>query len=314
MWSHAWTLARLAVTIAVLAWVARGLDGEAALAAVRGFTWPVIVATLVLVGVDRLLMFRRWRLLMKPTTTLESRQLARIFFVTSFLGSFLPAGVGGDAARAYAVGRRTGQTGAAVASVVVDRWLGLLAVGLSGCAGLLISLTAVPESARALVLVATVLLVAGSVAGLWADRIVASLMPDALRHTWPGRMAVRLAGALSAYRAHGHILGRVAVLSFLVQALRIVLAWVLGQGLGIPVPFRYYWVFMPINILVILLPISLGGFGLPQGTMVWSLGPLGVEPTRAFLLSTLFVGLGIIGNLPGAWLYLSGPAAARPRA
>jgi glycosyltransferase 2 family protein len=120
-------------------------------------------------------------------------------------------------------------------------------------------------------------------------------------------MAVRLADGLSAYRAHGHILGRVAVLSFLVQALRIVLAWVLGQGLGILVPFRYYWVFMPLNILVILLPVSLGGFGLPQGTMVWTLGPLGVEPTAAFLLSSLFVGLSIIGNLPGAWMYLTGP-------
>jgi len=304
---HAWTLVRLAVTVGVLAWVARGLNGQAALAAVRGFTWPVVAAALVLVGIDRLLMFWRWRLLVQPTTTLAPQHLARIFFVTSFLGSFLPAGVGGDAARAYAVGRRTGQTGAAVASVVADRWLGLLAVGLSGCAGLLVSLTAVPETARALVVAATALLVAGSVAGLWADRVVATLMPDALRHTWPGRTAVRLAEALSAYRAHGHILGRVAVLSFLVQALRIVLAWVLGQGLGILVPFRYYWVFMPLNILVILLPISLGGFGLPQGTMVWTLGPLGVEPTAAFLLSSLFVGLSIIGNLPGAWMYLTGP-------
>jgi len=67
---------------------------------------------------------------------------------------------------------------------------------------------------------------------------------------------------------------------------------------------------MPINILVILLPLSIGGFGLPQGTMIWTLAPLGVDATAAFLLSTLFVGLGIVGNLPGIWLFLTGPARA----
>jgi uncharacterized membrane protein YbhN (UPF0104 family) len=310
-----WTLVRIGVTIAVLGWVLQGLDGAAALAALRRFTWPTVLVSLVLVAIDRVLMFWRWRLLVQPTTSIGDHHLARIFFISSFLGSFLPAGLGGDAARAFAVGRQTGQGGPALASVVVDRWIGLLAVGLSGCAGLLISLDAVPGAARLVVLIATVVLVTGSLAGLWADQVVNRVMPDALRHTWPGRMAVRLAGALAAYRAHGHVLGRVAILSFTVQALRIVLAWVLGRGLGIDVPFRYYWVFMPINILVILLPISLGGFGLPQGTMIWTLGPLGVEPTAAFLLSTLFVGIGIIGNLPGAWLYLTGPSAPpRPSA
>lgn len=304
-----WTLVRIAVTAAVLAVLLRGLDAAAAMTALRGFTGSAIAASLTLVAIDRVLMFWRWRLLVRPTTTVGDHQLTRIFFISSFLGSFMPAGVGGDAARAIAVGRETGQTGQAVASVLVDRWLGLLAVGLSGCAGLLVSLRVVPQPARALVLVATVLLVAGSVAGLWADRLVARLLPEVLRSTRLGQMVIRLAGALAAYRFHGHVLARVAALSFAVQALRIVLAWVLGRGLGITLPFSYYWLFMPVNILVILLPVSLGGFGLPQGTMIWTLGPLGVDATPAFLLSTLFVGIGIIGNLPGAWLYLTGPPA-----
>ena len=93
-----------------------------------------------------------------------------------------------------------------------------------------------------------------------------------------------------------------------VQGSRIVLAWLIGASLGIPLPFGYYWAFMPLNILVILIPVSLGGFGLPQGAMVWTLGPLGVPATAAFLLSTLFVGAGVIGNLPGALLFATGRA------
>jgi uncharacterized membrane protein YbhN (UPF0104 family) len=251
-------------------------------------------------------MLQRWLLLIRPIVAMPSADLTRIFFVSSFLGSFLPAGVGGDAARAWSVSRRTGQSSAAVASVVLDRWLGLLAVGLSGCLGVFWSVAALPRGARPLILLVTVVLAVGGVAGLFADRVVTAMVPAARRQSWPGRLVVRLGGAMASYRAHGGALTRVAVLSFTVQAVRIAIAYVLGLGLGIGLPFSYYWVFMPLNILVILLPVSLGGFGLPQGTMVWTLAPLGVDATLAFLLSTLFVCMGIVGNLPGAWLYATG--------
>ena len=50
----------------------------------------------------------------------------------------------------------------------------------------------------------------------------------------------------------------------------------LGLGLGLTVPSRYYLLFMPLGLLMLLLPISVSGFGLPQGVIVWLLRPLGV--------------------------------------
>ena len=301
-----WSVIRVAITVAIFAWVVRRIDGPAAWQALRQFDGSALAAGLLLIAADRQLMMQRWRLLVRPSTDLPDAELTRIFYVSSFIGSFLPAGVGGDAARAYAVGRHLGNSGPALASVVVDRWLGLLAVAISGCGGLLVSLHLVPDAARTLVVVATVLLLAGSLVGMWADRLATSLMPPAALHTRPGRIVMRLATAIGDYRRHGGLLGRVMALSFVVQAVRILLAWSIGYGLGLTLPLKYYWVFMPLNILVILLPLSMGGFGLPQGTMIWTLGPLGVDPTRAFLLSTLFVAAGIVGNIPGAWMYLTG--------
>ena len=93
-------------------------------------------------------------------------------------------------------------------------------------------------------------------------------------------------------------------LSVLVQLLRILQAFGLGLGLGLTVPFAYYLVFMPIGLLMLLLPISVSGFGLPQGVMVWLLRPLGVPDELSLALTTLIVLSGLFGNLPGAWLYL----------
>jgi len=63
-------------------------------------------------------------------------------------------------------------------------------------------------------------------------------------------------------------------------------------------------VFMPIVLLLLLLPVSISGFGLPQAAMVWILTPAGVPDAAAFAMSTLFILAGLAGNLPGAFLYL----------
>jgi uncharacterized membrane protein YbhN (UPF0104 family) len=93
--------------------------------------------------------------------------------------------------------------------------------------------------------------------------------------------------------------------SLVVQFLRITQAYLLGLGLGLTVPFSYYLLFMPVGLLILLLPISISGFGLPQGVIVWLLRPAGVDDSTAFALSTLIVLTGLAGNLPGLWLWLS---------
>jgi hypothetical protein len=301
-----WTLGRVLLTIAIFAYVLRGFDVDAARIALRRFSAIAIEETLVLIAIDRSIMLWRWLILIRAVSPAPTRQLARIFFVSSFLGSFLPAGVGGDAARAFQVGRQTGRVGGAIASVVVDRWIGLLAVGISGCVGVLASLAVVPDELRELTLIMTVALILSGVATLYADRIVDRIFPGRGDGDWLINAIRRFSSALAVYRRHPRDLWIVGALSLAVQAARITLAWVIGSGLGITLPFSYYWVFMPLNILIILLPLSLGGFGLPQGTMVWTLGPLGVAPTEAFLLSLLFVLAGVVGNLPGALLYAFG--------
>jgi uncharacterized membrane protein YbhN (UPF0104 family) len=143
----------------------------------------------------------------------------------------------------------------------------------------------------------------GSVAVVWADLWIRWL-PSSW-HAWtPVRLPLRIADAVAEYRQQPGTLAIVFALSVLVQLLRILQAFSLGLGLGLTVPFAYYLVFMPIGLLMLLLPISVSGFGLPQGVMVWLLRPLGVPDELSLALTTLIILSGLFGNLPGAWLYL----------
>jgi uncharacterized membrane protein YbhN (UPF0104 family) len=308
----AWTSVRVVITIVIFAFILRDLDWRAAGDALSRFSTAALLAYLALIAADRLLMLARWIILMRMTARVPATELARIFLVSSFVGSFLPSGVGADAARAISVTRQTREPNEAVASVVIDRLFGLQAVAIAGCLGVLLIRYPVPEALLRVTLISSLIMVAISVGGLFAD-VIAARLPAGVRQSWVGQAALRLGSALGAYRSRRDILWRVAALSFVVQAVRVLLAWVIGRGLGITLPFAYYWVFMPLNILLTLLPLSVGGFGVPQGAMVWSLGPLQVSATEAFLLSLLFTIAGTIGNLPGAILYLTSSGARTRR-
>ena len=104
----------------------------------------------------------------------------------------------------------------------------------------------------------------------------------------------------------GAFLSAVLACSLAVQFLRIVQAYSLGRGLGIDVPLTAYVAFIPLILLVMLLPVTFNGIGTSQVAFVWFFARAGVPAASAFALSVLFVALGIIGNLPGGLLYAFG--------
>ena len=305
---------RAGITGAILVYLLREIDAGAALQAMLDTDGRALVIVAWLVLADRGVMIWRWLLLLRASgTDISTGDAARIFLVSSFVGSFLPAGVGGDAARAYALGERTSRRGAAVASVAIDRILGVVAIALMGSLGALLYARTRPDSDLQLPAVVIALAVgAASIAACWADRWIRWL-PERLWHVTPVRLMLRIADGLAAYRATPGTLAVVFTLSVVVQWLRILQAYGLGLGLGIDVPFTYYLVFMPIGLLMLLLPVSISGFGLPQTVMVWLLRPLGVPDPLSLALTTLIILSGLFGNLPGAWLYLRA-GRARPNA
>ena len=102
-------------------------------------------------------------------------------------------------------------------------------------------------------------------------------------------------------------------LSFVVQVMRVLQAYVFGRGLGIDVAFSYYLAFMPVCILIILLPISIGGLGVAQGVTIALLRPVGVPDEQSFALSTILVLAALLSATPGALLLIRHRmAGARP--
>jgi uncharacterized membrane protein YbhN (UPF0104 family) len=298
------TAARLLITAAILAYLLRSIDVGASVHAMLRMNPWWFAFTLALVAVDRLVMAIRWLLLLRAAgVDISAGTALRIFLTSSFVGSFLPAGVGADAARAYEVASRTSRGSQAVASVGIDRMLGLVAIAVLGIAGLAGWSRHVDPDLRQRLMAAAVLAGAATLAVFWVDTLFGAVVPEGWQSTRWGARAMRLAGAIGAYRRHPRVLLQVMVLSIAVQFVRVLQAYGLGRGLNLEIGLSYYMVFMPVAMLLLLLPVSISGFGLPQAAIVWLLRPVGVPDADALALSTLIIVIGIIGNLPGALLY-----------
>jgi uncharacterized membrane protein YbhN (UPF0104 family) len=294
---------RALMTLGVLAILATRIDMGASVAALLRLQPGAAAAVLLLLAADRAVMIWRWLILLRASgAAISAKSAAWVYLVSSFVGGFLPAGVGADAARAYTLSLRTSRASEAVASVAIDRLLGLLSILVMAVVGVAAVGQQIGHLTNAIVLLLTIF--TGAAGVLWADRWIRAAVPDAWHQSRPGARALRLADALSRYRGHRPALATVFLLSVGVQVLRIVQAWLLGRGIGIDVPFSYYLFFMPIGLIALLLPISISGIGAPQGIIVWLLRPRGVPEPDALALSTLIVVTGIVANLPGAWLYL----------
>lgn len=295
-------IVRLAITGIILALLARGIDVGASLSAIASIDLRYLALVLGLVALDRCVMIWRWILLLRSSgIAIETRTAARIFLTSSFVGSFLPAGVGADAARAYGLSRESASGSEALASVAVDRVLGVVSITVMALVGL-IAWPPAQRDPRYLVAIAAMLV--ASRAFFSANWWLRTFIPGWLQEHRLVKKLLRLGDALERYKGRRSTIAHVMVWSLVVQVLRITQAYYLGVGLGITVPYSYYLLFMPIGLLMLLLPISISGFGVPQGIIVWLLRPVGVPAPLSLALSTLIILTGLAGNLPGLWLWL----------
>jgi uncharacterized protein (TIRG00374 family) len=310
-------LIRPAIALALTGWILWRAHPSAVVDAARDANLSWIAAAIALVLIDRALMAYRAVALLAPIEPPQRPPLGdvvRIFFESTFLGTFLPASIGGDAARAFALAQLQVPGAAAVASVLMDRLLGVVSILIVGVAGLLLSRSGDFASTRAIELSLGI----GGLAALAASTVVFSERAAAAAQSiaaWlPFAPLRRIGGELTratrAYGTHHGTLAAVLAASVAVQAIRIVQAYCLGRALHIDAPLAVYFEFIPLILLVMLLPVSINGIGPSQVAFVWFFSRAGVPDAQSFALSILFVALGIVGNLPGGFIWATKRKAA----
>ena len=313
-------IARIAVAAALTGYLLWRSDPAAVGSAARHADASWILVAVLLVLVDRALMAWRWAMLLCIVDERDRPPLGRlleVFFVSTFVGTFLPASIGADAVRAYSISRDRVAGADAVASVFMDRMLGVASLLVMGAVGVALvrdlaanAFVFASLTLTAAVTLVTVLMIFSERFGVWCASL-AGAMPIATAR----RVGGAIIESVRRYaRFHGQLVNVLAA-SVGVQVLRIVQAYCLGRSLGIEAGLTIYFAFIPVILLIMLLPVTINGLGTSQAAFVWFFGRVGVDAAPAFALSILFVALGVVGNLPGGLLYaMKGLAPVRGNA
>jgi hypothetical protein len=261
---------------------------------------------LVLISIERALFAYKWKaLLATKEMNIPFWSMLKIYYISNFLGVFLPSTVSVDVIRAYHLNKGTGNLVESVSSVFVDKMLSLLAILL---VPLIVSLAYVKKSGDLRIVWVVVSLLAGFClcVVLMLNRTIVEriLQVGAIFSPRLARWFTVLHGSICAYLDNKEILALVFGLSGIIQITRVLGIFVLGLSLGVQVSIVHYFIFVPIINLIAILPIALAGIGIQEGSFVYFFSQIGVGPTDAFTLSILGNVAVIISILPGGMFYL----------
>ncbi len=304
--------AKLVVTGACFWYVFKQVDPIQTLSGIARLDvrWAAFATFIVMLQIP--LVALRWRNVLRALAACDERMTRAAMIAITAIGLFfaqvLPS-VASEGVRAWLLVRLGGTWRYSVTSLVIDRGVGVGLLITLGFAILLLpsGLTALGGYREAVLVVYGALLAAGLIGLLLAPRIVpylarwryfrwtAGLVGDAERVLLGPRCPV--------------IVG----LGCLIHALTIVVVWSVARAQGLALPLPDAAVLFTVMIGVMLVPISVSGWGLRELAAVSLLANHGVAPETALLFSVCFGLVNAVGSLPGAlaWLVYSASPARR---
>jgi uncharacterized membrane protein YbhN (UPF0104 family) len=301
------SLLRLATGVIVLWFLWRLVGATPFKDGLRAVTWKAVVCAAVLTALTTVCSAWRWRVVARALgVDIGLPGAVGAYYRSLFLNSVLFGGVVGDVHRAVTHGRRAGDVVRGLRAVGWERLCGQV-IQLAATAVVLLSLPSPVRPALPYVLAG-----AGAAGGIAA--CAALVMHGAVRRG-QSRLA-RIARAVAADLRHGVL--SMAVWPQLVLASVLVVA---GHTATFVLAARVAGSTAPLGELVALLlvvqsamviPLSVGGWGLREGAAAWAFGAAGLGAATGVTVATLYAVLMLAAVAPGAGLLLT-DAVRHPR-
>ncbi len=288
-------LAQAVVAVALLVVLWRIADGpDAARILATADPWWLALSAVLLLSYT-VLAALRWRVTAAPLgIDLSRTEAVSEYFLAQLVNSILPGGVLGDAGRA-ARSRHQAGLGPATGAVIVERTIGQLAMLATLGAGFAVTVAAPgglewPQGIA--------ITVAAVVSGFWM--LVLALAVGARRvRPEPGSRLARIIDGLRRCLAEPRVARAQVVLSAGTTLCILAAFACCAAAIGAPLSLAASVAVVPLVLLAMLLPISIGGWGVREGAAVALLPIAGMTGAEAFATSAAFGLMALIAALPG---------------
>lgn len=308
---------RITVTGLLFYIISRSLDFNELRNIITNIHYGWLLTTCGCMIVIRLLMAMRWRyVLLTENINKSFLALSRAIYLSYFFGQFFPGTLGIEAIRGYEIAKDRSMFSKVAVTMIIDRLVGVASmITLAFIGSILAEVTLTREG---LILPMAILQV-GFYIGLYLlclmgpkiEQIYSRIPKEATIFNTIVKKVLFIISSVSDLPRLIKIFPRMFSISLLMQFFRCIMFYCLYSTLETTVPFVYLMIFIPLIFVVLLLPVTIGGLGLREGSLIYLLGTVGVSPEVSLGVGVLSFFLGFIVSLPVVvvWIFEKKPGA-----
>lgn len=265
----------------------------------------LLVSAFLLHGIGFYISALRWQVLLKAQDV-DSKimYLVKSYIVGIFFNHFMPSTIGGDSVRAYDSWRLGDNKAKALAVIVIDRLMGLLAL-LTFV--LVATFFAQEITSNIPSLYLWLALLSSIIFGLlWfiflpplklVKKIVDSRIPILSKIA---TLFLKIAYAFVQFRTKKPALIKSFILSVILQANVVFYYYLISLALGFNISIDNFFLIVPLTIFIMMIPISLNGIGLRENAFAFFFAFYGIAKSQAISFAwtefSMLLVLGIIGG------------------
>lgn len=308
-------LLRYVLGVAIIVAAVSAIDTHSLGQSLTSVSIPVVLAAFAVNSLASIVLPAMVTHQSNPQNHLSHPQLIRVNLAVRFYSLFLPRG----AATGVRWWRYRNGSGSreAVALVVFERLMQVVAAGSVTVLAVMIDLSNMRPGAGTIAAVMAVVVIAALVGvSVFLFPVGASLRRLLVQHVGHAEVGEAGGGVMSGYRSIGQRrVARVVALSFGSQLLLALPAWLVSNELGLPIGFvAVLWMRSTMDLLT-LIPITVAGLGIREVGYVAFMGLYGIPRYEALAFSLVLLAIqiliGAVGGFSEAQRWLTGRAAFR---
>ena len=260
----------------------------------------LILIAIIIENLGVFITSKRWQIMLKiREINVNYRDAVAYYFIGTFFNAVMPSSIGGDIIKAYKLGRKISNE-EAFASVFMDRLMGLIALLLIVFIIIFVYHSIIPYTAIWLSIFFS-LATAISLLFLIKTKIPEKII-EFLFKKWEKakEFFLGIVIAIKNYKNRNLIL-KAFIISLFYQLILIFNNYILALALGIKTSLVYFFIFIPIAEILVVLPITIRGFGIRESTYAILFSSVGVDYAKSFSMGFLNqlvkVSVSIVGGI-----------------
>ena len=289
-------LLKVIVSLGLITFLINQVDFKGIVNILKNVDITMIIYAMILLTIQVFIATTRWQFVLKcQKIMLDYKNTLQILWSGLFFNQAMPSSVGGDVIRGYYLKKQGMTLGRATLGVLMDRLFGMVGLALLVVASLPLLFELINDSiARSGVLFIALGISLALLFIFFTDKL-----PGNFSHL----KVIR--GFYSLSQDGRHCISKnyngliIIIISILIHLISVVTVMTMAIGLGINVEWSGFLLIIPLVTLMMVVPISIAGWGVREGVMVVGFGYLGVAPEAALALSILYGLLMLVVALPG---------------